>query len=234
MLDHIKAVIFDLDGTIVDSMWMWRDIDIEYLARFGIEMPESLQSDIAGVSVTETAQYFKNTFAIADDIEKMISDWDEMAYEKYRYEVPLKDGFKAFVQYLREKGIPCAVATSNSRKLTGAVMDGHGLWDYFEEIITGEDIRRGKPAPDVYLECASRLGVAPEDCLVFEDIPNGLQAAISAGMKTCAVEDDFAASDRSLIRRMADYYIRSYKEIFEGTYEKLKTQGQTSVENMRR
>lgn len=219
MFHQIKAVIFDLDGTMVNSMWMWRDIDIEYLGRFGIEMPESLQADIAGISVTETAHYFKNTFGIKDEIDKIINDWDLMAYEKYRYETPLKSGLKAFLQYLQEQGIPCAVATSNSKKLTGAVMEAHDIGKYFKEIITGEEIKRGKPEPDVYLECAARLGVKPSECLVFEDIPNGLQAAISAGMRTCAVEDLYAEADRPIVKQMADYYIRNYNDILNNDYE---------------
>ena len=84
ILKNIEAVLFDLDGTLVDSMWMWRTIDIEYLARFGIEMPSNLQEEIAGISVTQTAVYFQKAFGITDSVGKIISDWDAMARQKYK------------------------------------------------------------------------------------------------------------------------------------------------------
>ena len=85
-----KGAIFDMDGTLMDSMWMWKDIDIEYLGRFGIEMPENLQREIEGMSITETAVYFRRTFGITDSIEKMQSDWNDMAIGFYRTRVTLK------------------------------------------------------------------------------------------------------------------------------------------------
>lgn len=215
MLENIKAVIFDLDGTLVDSMWMWHDIDIEYLSRFGIEMPDDLQEAIAGISVTQTAYYFKNTFGIRDSIEKIISDWDEMAFDKYAHQVPLKKGADRFLALLKKQGIRCAIATSNSRRLTDAVLKAHGITDYFCEVITGEDVHKGKPAPDIYLESAARLLIDPANCLVFEDIPEGISAAVAAGMKVCAVDDDYSAQNKELKKKMADYFIINYGDIPE-------------------
>ena len=223
ILKNIEAVLFDLDGTLVDSMWMWRDIDIEYLARFGIEMPVNLQEEIAGISVTQTAVYFQKTFGITDSIEKIISDWDAMARRKYREEVPLKPGTMAFLNYLKEKNIQCAIATSNSRTLTEEVLQSHKIRSFFKEIITGEDIHKGKPDPDVYLECAKRLHVLPENCLVFEDIPYGILAGKRAGMKVCAIEEDYAKEDVDQVRALADYYICSYEDILNDTHECLNT-----------
>lgn len=221
MLKDIKAVLFDLDGTLVDSMWMWHDIDIEYLRRFGIAMPENFQQEIAGISVTQTAVYFQKRFGITDSVEKIIDDWNQMALYKYENEVPLKEGVRTFLKFLKEQKIPCAIATSNSRALTEIVLKSHGISSYFREIITGEDIVNGKPAPDIYLESARRLGVKPEKCIVFEDIPLGIQAGINAGMKTCAVEETFSKEEIEDIRRLADYYIHSYLDILNGKYEVL-------------
>ena len=96
MLNGIKAVIFDLDGTLVDSMWMWADIDVEYLGRFGYELPPELQKEIEGMSLNETAIYFKNRFQIEDDLETMKQEWMDMARDKYLHEVPLKPGAREF------------------------------------------------------------------------------------------------------------------------------------------
>lgn len=221
MLEDIRAVIFDLDGTLVDSMWMWKNIDIEYLTGFGIEMPSNLQQEIAGISVTQTAVYFQKTFGITDSIDKIIGDWDEMARQKYREEVPLKDGAMAFLSYLKNENIPCAIATSNSRTLTSEVLESHKISGFFKEIVTGEDIHRGKPDPDVYIECAKRLDIPAQHCLVFEDIPYGILAGKRAGMRVCAVEESYAKDDLSEVRRLADYYIRSFDDILDGRYENL-------------
>lgn len=109
MLKNIEAVIFDLDGTLVDSMWMWKTIDIEYLARFGLEFPQDLQSSIEGMSFSETAVYFKKRFNLPDSIDQIKSDWNQMAWDKYLYEVPLKEGVREFLEYLKERQFPQAL-----------------------------------------------------------------------------------------------------------------------------
>ena len=102
MLKGIDAVIFDMDGSLVDSMWMWHEIDIEYLGRFGIELPPDLQSKIEGMSFHETAVYFKENFLIPDSLEEIKRTWNEMAWDKYTHEVPLKPGISEFLQGCRE------------------------------------------------------------------------------------------------------------------------------------
>ena len=210
---EIDAVIFDLDGTLVDSMWMWHQIDIEYLGRFGIPLPEKLQTDIEGMSFHETAVYFKERFQLEDSLEMIKENWNTMAWEKYEREVPLKPGVKAFLEKCRTRGIKLGIATSNSRALTENIVSVHGLQEYFDCIMTGCDVKRGKPAPDVYLAVADKLQVRPERCLVFEDILPGIMAGKNAGMKVCAVEDAYSADIRTQKRELADYYITDYTEL---------------------
>ncbi len=213
MLENIKAVLFDLDGTLVDSMWVWREIDIEYFGRFHLALPEGYQSEIEGMSFSETAEYTKNKYQIPDPVEKIKADWNEMAWEKYTNKVPLKEGAKEFLDYCLRNHIKLGIATSNSRELVSNIIKVHGLDNYFTGIVTGCEVEKGKPAPDVYLEAARRCGVSPEHCLVFEDIIPGILAAKAAGMKVCAVEDAYSISLKEDKQKIADYYIENYFDI---------------------
>lgn len=214
MLKNKRAVIFDLDGTLVDSMWMWEQIDIAYLERFGYSLPDDLQSSIEGMSFHETALYFKERFEIPDPIEKMKDDWNKMAWDKYLNEVPLKPGIPEFLLGCKEQQIQLGIATSNSRELVENIAKVHGLYDYFSCIITGCDVGRGKPAPDIYLAVAHALGVSPEECLVFEDIIPGIMSGKNAGMTVCAVDDAYSKDTLEEKKRKADYYIEDYYGYF--------------------
>ncbi len=214
-VNDYDAVIFDLDGTLVDSMWMWKSIDIAYLDRFGIALPETLQETIEGMSFHETAVYFKNTFSIPDSLDKIKCDWNEMAMDYYRYKVPLKQGALRYLRYLKEKGIPTGIATSNSRELLEAVLDATGLREYMTTTHTSCEVKRGKPWPDIYLHVAKQLGVAPARCLVFEDIEPGIAAGKAAGMRVCSIYDEFSAEHQERIRAMSDMHIMNFDELFE-------------------
>lgn len=224
MLKNIKSVIFDLDGTLVDSMWLWHDIDVEFLEKRGLTLPETYQQDIEGMSFTETAVYTKELFQLSESVEELKEIWNRMAIEKYTYEVPFKPGAEAFLKYCRQQNLSLGIATSNSRELVEAVSNSLHLDNYIQEIVTSCEVKRGKPAPDVYLEAAKRLGTEPDHCLVFEDVPMGIMAGKNAGMQVCAVEDKFSSLQQEEKKRLADYYIVSYLEILEHTYETLSIQ----------
>ena len=178
LLEDVRSVIFDLDGTLVDSMWLWHDIDLEFLGERGIALPETYQKDIEGMSFTETAVYTKDLFQLPESVEELKEIWNRMAIEKYTYEVPFKPGAEEFLKYCRTKGITVGIATSNSRGLVEAVAGALHFEDYIQEIVTACEVEHGKPAPDVYLEAASRLQAQPERCLVFEDVPMGILAGM--------------------------------------------------------
>ena len=143
-LDDYEAVIFDLDGSLVDSMWMWKAIDIEYLAGHGIEAPSTLQKDIGGRSFVETAIYFKERFGLSDSIEKIGDDWNKMAWEKYTNEVPLKEGVSRLLDKCEQNGIKLGIASSNSTELIKQVLSSHGIMDKFNSIKSGTEVVKGK------------------------------------------------------------------------------------------
>jgi pseudouridine synthase/HAD superfamily hydrolase (TIGR01509 family) len=208
-----KAFLFDLDGTLVDSMWMWGAIDVEYLGKFGLECPSDLQKAIEGMSFSETAAYFKKRFALEASLEEIKTDWISMSIEKYRNQVLPKPGTKAFLSWAAEHNIKMAVCTSNGREMVDAVLDSLKLAGYFDCIITGCEVAAGKPSPDIYLEAARRMDVSPEECAVFEDVPAGILAGKRAKMTVFAVEDEYSLGMEAEKRELSDFYIRNYSEL---------------------
>ncbi len=213
MLNNINACFFDMDGTIIDSMWMWKNIDIEFLGERGIALPPDLQKRIEGKSFSETAVFFKEEFKLKESLEEIKKIWNNMAMDKYRSEVLLKTGARDFFERLKSSGIKMGIATSNSYELAKCCLDSLKVTDYFDVITTSCMVGAGKPAPDIYLKCADECRVQPSNCLVFEDIPVGIEAGHNAGMKVCAVFDEYSMDVDDIKHREADYYINNFNEI---------------------
>lgn len=212
-LENKKAVLFDLDGTLVDSMWMWEAIDIEFLGAYGYECPDDIQRAIEGMSFSETAVYFKERFDLPLSLDEIKAVWTRMSIDKYRHEVHLKPGVLEFLKYCKENGIRTGIGTSNGSEIVDAVLTSLKVKEYFDAVVTACEVAHGKPEPDIYLEVAKRLGVQPENCLVFEDIPAGIMAGKAAGMPVIAMEDDFSADLMDEKRALADAVISDYREL---------------------
>lgn len=223
MLKNIKAVIFDLDGTLIDSMWLWKAIDIDYLAKHGYELPEDLQDQIEGMSFTETAYYFKNRFNIADEVEDIKSEWNELAGEYYHHKVTVKPNVSEFLKALKQSNIKMGIGSSNSKELIQMMIDKFEWHDYFDSVRSSCEVAKGKPSPDIYLKVAQDICVEPAFCLVFEDVISGIQAGKAAGMQVCAVYDEASVHQDEQKKLLADYYIDGFHElsnwIKEDTYE---------------
>ena len=222
MLDGIDAVIFDMDGTLIDSMWIWPSIDEVYLKKYNLVEPENFHEDIEGMSYTEVSQYFLEAFPTLSCTQQEIMDeWTEMARERYMNEAPLKKGAREFILEMRRQGKKIGIATSNGRILVEDTLKALEAAELFDVVRTACEVAKGKPAPDVYLLAAKDMEVDPGRCLVFEDVPMGILAGKNAGMKVCAVDDEFSRYQEEKKRSLADYYIYSYDDIKNETYEVL-------------
>ena len=222
MLKDIDAVIFDIDGTLIDSMWVWTDIDDRFLEMYHLTEPENFHEGMEGKSYSETAQYFLDIFPeLPHTREELEEEWHQMAFDIYTKEIKLKKGAYEFILDLYKAGLKLGIATSNSRDLAEGVLENNKILRYMDTIWTADEAMAGKPAPDVYLKAAESMGVHPSRCLVFEDIPNGIRAGKNAGMKVCAIEDAFSRNQNDLKRKLADYYIQDYDDIKNNTYEVL-------------
>ena len=217
MLRDVKAVIFDLDGSLIDSMWVWTRIDEEYLDMkgFGNVDREALRVQIEGMTFHETAVFFKEHFSMPDDIEKIKADWSKMAWDKYEKEVLLKPGALEFLNGCKKLQIRLGIATSNSRELSECVLKANLVKNMFDTIVTGSEVSKGKPDPDIYLKAARQLNVDPKDCLVFEDTLAGVMAGKNAGMKVCSVADKHSENTLSERQKVADYSVEDFYDFFE-------------------
>lgn len=215
MFKNIEAVIFDMDGTLVDSMWVWAQVDVDFLGERNLEMPPNLQKDIEGLSFEQTADYFLEKFPLNMTRDELMTTWVNMCQQSYKTKVGYKPGAFEFLKYLKSQGIKTGIATSNARELVELVGTSLGFLPYIDAIATSEDVPNGKPAPDIYLNVAKQLGVEPKNCFVFEDVPNGIRAGIHAGMHTCAIYDKATEYADEEKRELADYYIKDYHQILE-------------------
>lgn len=213
MLNSVKAAIFDLDGTLIDSMWVWEQIDINYLSSKGISIPKNLKDEIGHLSFEQTAVYFKSKFKLEDSIETILITWNNMAYDFYSNEVSLKPGVLPFLNYLKNLGIKISLATSNNRLLLEAALKSTGIYDYFHSITTTDETKSNKSNPDVYLLAASKLGVPPADCIVFEDILQAVRGAKLANMKVIAIYDKASEDQKEKLIFEADKYIYNFTEL---------------------
>lgn len=221
MLRNIKAIIFDMDGTLIDSMWVWRDIDVCFYGKYHLTAPDDFNDQMEGKSFTEVAELFLQTFPeLPFSLDELKAEWTRLAYERYTTQVMLKDGVLDFLKFASSKGLKLGIATSNGRELVDATLKALDIEKYFDSIHTSCEVKTGKPAPDIYLLVADDLGVESQNCLVFEDVPQGILAGKNAGMRVCAVEDEASMNQAETKRQLADYYIHNYFEIENGDYEK--------------
>lgn len=213
MFTDMKAAIFDLDGTLIDSMWVWEQIDKDYLESIGHPIPPNLKDDITHLSFNQTAVYFKKRFNIKDSIDSIISTWNNMAFYQYANNIHLKKGAFEFLSHLKASNIKIGLATSNSIDLLTAVLKNNEIYDFFDTITVSDEVKVGKDNPDIYLLSAKKLGVSPSECIVFEDIPAAVSGAKKANMKVVAILDEYEKNSQPLLKEMADRYIYDYFEL---------------------
>jgi HAD superfamily hydrolase (TIGR01509 family) len=182
----IEAVVFDLDGVVVDSEQVWDDVREQLVRERGGRWTETAQADMMGMSSPEWSRYLHEELGLAEPPEELNEEVVRRMLQRYRKELPLIEGAVEAVQRLAA-AFPLAVASSSNRPLIEAVLETARIAELFSVVVSSEEVARGKPAPDVYLEAARRLGVAPERCAAVEDSSNGLRSAHAAGLRVLAI-----------------------------------------------
>lgn len=208
------AAIFDLDGTLLDSMYVWHHIDDVYFARRGMKTPPDYGRALAGLSYQESAEYTRKRFGFPEPWEKIVQEWTELACEEYALHVPFKSGAREYLLSLKAAGVKLAVATALPEYLYRPCLSHLGALDFFEVLCSTDDTGgRGKKHGEVFLLAAERMGVAPEKCAVFEDTLEGMRGAKRAGMLAYCVRDDSSRHAHSEIETFADAMIDSFYDL---------------------
>lgn len=203
----IKGAIFDLDGTILDSVWVWRKVDIDFLGKYGFEVPADYSDKIMAMGFHQVAEYTIERFGLSKTAEEVMAEWNQMAMDMYATQVKLRPGTKELLQFLKEKGISAGVATSNCALLYEPCLRNNGIYEYFHSFTETEEVARGKDFPDIYIKAAEKLGCRPEECIVFEDIIPALQSARKGGFITIGVREKLWQHEDMLFVESCDYSI---------------------------
>lgn len=211
--NKIRAAIFDVDGTLVDSMGMWDTITFAYAEKKQIEAPEDLSRIMNTLSSEECAAYYKKLGAAGSEAE-IFAELMDMAREGYRLYVPEVAGAAAFIRTLYENGIHCAVATASDLGALLPALDRLGIAPYIESVESCTTIGKSKAFPDIYLKCAADFGLSPSECVVFEDAPHAAETAKNAGFSVCGVLDGVWDEEATrALTAASDRCIRDYAEL---------------------
>ena len=206
---QIKAVIFDMDGVIIDSQPLYHDFDVRMLRKFG--HPATLETVIpySGLTSVDRMTKYKTDFGLTESIEELIKISVDFMKEVFlTYDLKPINGIPELLSYIKKSGIHIGVASSTSHELIELILRRLDVLHYFEKIVSGEDVKEGKPAPDVYLKAAGTFGVKPSDCVAIEDSVVGMRSAKAAGF-TCIAYRNSYTKDYSC----ADYIVSDFYEL---------------------
>lgn len=212
-LKNIEGAVFDLDGTLLDSSWVWEKVDKKFLGDRGFQVPDDYVDEISPLGAERAAVYTIERFGLNEDKDDIVREWIEMAKKEYATEVVCKPYAKEFLEELHKLNIKMAVATSSDRELFMKTLEREGILKYFQKIVTVDEVERGKGYPDIYEEAARRIKVNPHKCLVFEDILAGVTGAALGEFNVVAVFDEKSKHNWEKIKSISKYSINDYKEL---------------------
>ena len=210
----MRAAIFDMDGTLLDSMGMWYGLAPAFCKKHDIVWSKQIADDLRGMEFPEAADYFTERFPHLDMTpDGLIAAWSEMIRLSYLNEVAPKPSAVDYIRQLNRRNIPCAIATMTNHALADIVLAHHGITPLVQAVLTPEDVGGvGKDRPDIYLEAARRLGMPVADCVVFEDTLFAIETAVSAGFTVWAIDEPLQQGRRD-IQTACHRYVRSFKEL---------------------
>ena len=211
---RIRGAIFDVDGTLLDSMFIWDTIGETYLRSIGYQPKENLNETFKNMSLHQAACYYQTEYGVTQSIDEIMDGVNAMLERYYRFEVPLKPGVAELLERLRQSGVKLCIATATDRHLVEAALDRCGVLSCFGEIFTCNEVGHGKDEPDIFEVALRFLGTRREETLVFDDALYAVRTAKEAGFPVAAVYDSHERSQAE-VRARSDLYLEDLTQLVE-------------------
>ena len=208
----MKAVLFDMDGTLIDSNGIWKDVDRKFLARRGLAYTHAYYEGVAHAIFPTAAKFTKDFCGLSESCEEIMAEWMVLAKDLYAH-VAVKPGVRAYLKQCKAQGRRMGVVTSSVPEHCHTALRHLDLEKYFEQITFAQELGVEKRLPEVWLAAAQAAGVRPEECTVFDDSLAACYGAKQAGMRTVGVYDSFFSHDETKMQESCDIYIKSFEEL---------------------
>ncbi|MBO6164355.1 MAG: HAD family phosphatase [Lachnospiraceae bacterium] len=213
MKELYPFAIFDMDGTLVDSMPYWRRTGAEYLIQKGLVPEEGLWEKLALLSTEESAVYLREHYGLTDSVEEIVAANNHIMYEHYRLDIPAKPGVPEYLDMLEQAGVIMSVCSATSPDLVDMTLTRLGLRHHFRYLTSCDEVNAGKDRPDVFLLALKKLSASPEEAVMYEDADFGIRTAKALGMHVAGVYDPTCQTPPEEISLVCDTYIRDYRQI---------------------
>lgn len=210
-----KGIIFDLDGTLIDSMKVWENVDRDFVAENGGVYTPDISEAVKTMTIYKSAEYFKNRFSLEMSCEEIIDRIEEMVSEKYHNSIPLKAHVLDTLKTLSKMGIKMCVATATYNSLVNAALKRLRIFNMFEFVLTCADVGVGKDSPDIFYKSAEKMGLEISETVIVEDSLHCIETAKKAGFFTVAVYDEFSKDDKDKITKLCDVYIDKMNKLID-------------------
>ena len=207
---NFKAAIFDFDGTIAHSADVWNEVDKIFLDKRGIEWTPEFAPKIAALGFVEGARYVIEEYGFNETVPEICDEWNYLASQLYSTQVSLRPGAIEYIEALKDKGIPVGLATTNNLDVLGSLRPRIDVWNIFDAVVLGDEVKKTKHFPDIYLEAARRLNTPPENCIVFEDIVPGINSAKKAGMIAVGLQTKDPTQNIDKMKKASDIFIEDW------------------------
>lgn len=214
-LFDFQGVIFDLDGTLIDSLSLWNDIDVAFFKKYNMDVPSSYNKKIQHMNFEQMAEFTIKEYNLNTTIDEVISFWNSFAINEYKNVIKTKPYVKEYLQLLKNNNVKISLATTNQKEIFYSCLVSNNIEKYFDFILNVNDLKTSKSEPKIYLEAAKKMNLKVEDTLVFEDLLLPIKTAKKAGFKVIAVDDKHNYSNREEIKSNCDYYLTSYEELIK-------------------
>ena len=214
-IKDIKGAIFDLDGTILDSMHIWSEIGLIFLKNKGIVPPPGIEDEFVKMSMVQAAEYYIKNIDPTATVMEIVNEVNTLVQGFYFNDVIKKDGVKEFLEFLKNRGVKMCIATATDKHLVEKALERNGIKEYFSEIFTCSSVGAGKDTPVIYNVALEYLGTPKENTFVFEDALYAIETANKAGYNILGINDISEKADPEKVKELCNYYINDYSEIYK-------------------